>query len=145
MKHFISFPMRRLLLVALISFAFQGGTVLSRPAPQPTLAPGSYASGGIGEQGQSDMRVTRDLYNLRLTFAEVGTGAYVAGVSVMIEPVGRGMPYGPFADCGPLFHVVLSPGVYRVYATYAGVTQAKTFRVGKGATNGTFYWPFQPE
>ena len=145
MDHPISSLKRGLLLVALIPFVFQDGTVLARPAPQPTLAPGSYATGGIGEQGQSDMLVTRDLYNLRLTFAEVGTGAYIAGVSVMIEPVGQGIPYGPFAECGPLFHVVLGPGVYRVYATYAGVTQAKTFRVGKRATHGTFYWPFQPE
>lgn len=145
MNHFIPSQMRRLLLVALMSFAFPGSTLLAGPAPQPTLAPGSYATGGIGEGGQSDMVVTRDLYNLRLTFAEVGTGAYIAAVSVMIEPVGHGASYGPFADCGPLFHIVLAPGDYRVNATYAGVTLTKTVRIGKGATLSTFYWPFQPD
>jgi hypothetical protein len=48
-------------------------------------------------------------------------------------------------NCGPLFYVVLAPGAYRVKATCAGVTLTKTFRVGKSATIGTFYWPFQPD
>jgi hypothetical protein len=79
---------RGLLLAACVSLALQGSFALARTAPWPTLAPGSYVSGGIGEEGQLDMRVTRDLYNLRLTFAQVGTGAYVAGVTVTIEPTG---------------------------------------------------------
>jgi hypothetical protein len=87
------------------------------------------------------MHLTRDLYNLRLTFAEAGRGAYVADVTLMIEPVGPGARYGPFMDCGPLFHVVVKPGTYRVSATHAGLTVVKTLQVGKGATLGTLYWP----
>jgi hypothetical protein len=136
---------RRPILAACACFALQGSPALARTPPWPTLAPGAYVSGGIGEEDQQDMRVTRDLYNLRLTFAEVGTGAYIAGVTVTIEPAGPGATYGPFADCGPLFHMVLSPGVYRVNATYAGITLTRTVRVGKGATLGTFYWPAQLE
>jgi phage shock protein PspC (stress-responsive transcriptional regulator) len=125
--------------------AFQAHPSPARPAPQPTLAPGSHVCGGIGEQGQMDMSVTRSLYNLRLTFAEAGTGAYVTGVAVVIAPVGRGEPYGPFDDCGPLLNVVVSPGAYRVSATYGGVTVTRTLHVGKGATTGTFYWPAQAD
>lgn len=134
---------RGLLLAAIASLAFSGCIAATRPAPQPTLAPGSYLSGGIGEQDRQDIRVTSDLYNLRLTFAENGTGAYVAGVTVVIEPIGQGAHYDPFVDCGPLFNVVVQPGAYRVAATYAGVTLTKIFRVSKGATLGTFYWPGQ--
>lgn len=150
MNRFLS-PGRRpsahgLIAASLMLLALQASASPVGMAPRPTLAPGSHACGGIGEQGRMDMSVTRDLYNLRLTFAEAGTGAYITGVAVVIAPVGRGEPYGPFADCGPLFNVVVSPGAYRINATYGGITLTRTLRVGKGATtSGTFYWPAQPD
>lgn len=49
------------------------------------------------------------------------------------------------ADCGPLFHVVLSPGSYEVTASYGGITRHKTVRVGTGATEATLYWPLSDE
>lgn len=33
------------------------------------------------------MQESRGLYNPRLAFAETGTGAYIAGVELMVEPV----------------------------------------------------------
>ena len=110
-------------------------------AASPVLAPGTHASGGISYEGQQEMLATQDLYNLQLTFAEARTGAYVAGVTVWVETADRSASYGPFTDAGPLFHVMLSPGVYRVSASYAGVMRTKTIRVGKGATRATLYWP----
>jgi hypothetical protein len=125
--------------------ALSGAAGIVQAAPLPVLAPGAYLSGGVGEGGQQDMQATRDLYNLRLTFAEAGTGAYIAGVSVVIEPVGHGPLYGPFTDCGPLFHMVLGPGAWRVSVTHEGRTQTRIFRLGKGgATQATFYWPAPP-
>jgi hypothetical protein len=132
---------RSALLVAAALVALQAS---SQPAPAtllPVLAPGSHSSGGISYEGQQEMQSKQGLYNLRLTFAEAQTGAYLAGVTVTLEPEGRSAPWGPFADCGPLFYVALSPGVYRVVATYAGLTRTKTLRVGKGATQATLYWP----
>ncbi|NDZ18430.1 hypothetical protein C7T35_07610 [Variovorax sp. WS11] len=105
------------------------------------LAPGAHASGGVSYEGQQEMQANQELYNLRLTFAEAQTGAYLAGVTVTIEPADKSAPLGPFTDCGPLFHVALSPGVYRVVASYAGLTRSKTIRVGKAATQATLYWP----
>jgi hypothetical protein len=133
------------LLVAAVLFALQGAPGLALGAPLPVLAPGAHASGGISYEGQQEMQANKDLYNLRLTFAEARTGAYLAGVTVTIEPADNSAPLGPFTDCGPLFHVALSPGVYRVVASYAGLTRTKTLRVGKAATQATLYWPAASE
>ncbi|GAA4354513.1 hypothetical protein GCM10023165_45790 [Variovorax defluvii] len=107
------------------------------------LAPGTHATGGISLEGREEMQQSRELYNLRLAFAEAGTGAYLAGVTVTIEPTGRDAPLGPYRDCGPLFYVSLAPGVYRVTATLGGVSRTTTLRIGKGATQLTLYWPAQ--
>lgn len=130
-----------LILAAFFSMGLSCCIAAGNEKPRPVLAPGSYVSGGIGEQGQQDIHLTSDLYNLHLTFAEIGTGAYIAGVTVVVDPVGRGARYGPFVDCGPLFNIVVQPGAYRVTATNAGVTLSRNFQVGKAATLGTFYWP----
>lgn len=136
---------RTALLVVAALFALQSASGPALATLSPVLAPGSHASGGVSYEGQQEMQVKQDLYNLRLTFAEAQTGAYLAGVTVTLEPEGRSAPWGPFADCGPLFYVALSPGVYRVVASYAGLTRSKTVRVGKGATQATLYWPAASE
>ena len=133
------------LLVAAALFALQSASGPALAAPLPVLAPGAHASGGVSFEGQQEMRANQDLYNLRLTFAEAQTGAYLAGVTVTIEPADKSAPWGPFADCGPLFHVALTPGVYRVVASYAGLTRSKAIRVGKAATQATLYWPAASE
>lgn len=128
---------------ALLTAAHCAGAV-GHDAPVPVLAPGAYLSGGIGEEERQRLRESRDLFNLRLAFAEVGSGAYIPGVEVTIESVGAGPSYGPFVDSGPILYVALKPGTYLVRATYAGVVRATTVRVGKGATAATLYWPVIP-
>ena len=120
-------------------FALQGAS--AAPLVEPVVAPGAHASGGVSYEDQQEMQAKRGLYNLRLTFAEAQTGAYVAGVTVTIEPMGKGAPLGPFADSGPLFYVWVTPGAYRIVATYAGMPRTKTVHVGRGATQATMYWP----
>lgn len=136
---------RAAVVAAAALLVLQGASGPAFAAPSPVLAPGSHASGGVSFEGQQEMQVNQDLYNLRLTFAEAQTGAYLAGVTVTIEPADKSAPMGPFTDCGPLFHVALSPGVYRVVASYAGLTRSKTIRVGKAATQATLYWPAASE
>ncbi|VTU21666.1 hypothetical protein [Variovorax sp. RA8] len=136
---------RSALLFAAALFALQGASGPALGTPLPVLAPGSHASGGVSFEGQQEMQANQDLYNLRLTFAEAQTGAYLAGVTVTIEPANKSAPLGPFTDCGPLFYVALSPGIYRVVASYAGLTRSKTIRVGKAATQATLYWPATSE
>ncbi|RZL92732.1 MAG: hypothetical protein EOP82_09350 [Variovorax sp.] len=132
---------RSAFILATALFALQRAQGSAFAAISPVLAPGAHASGGISYEGQQEMQAKQDLYTLRLAFAEAQTGAYVAGVTVTIEAEGRNAPFGPFADCGPLFYVALRPGVYRVIASYAGLTRTKAIRVGRGATHVTLYWP----
>jgi hypothetical protein len=136
---------RSALLVAAVLFALESGAEPAPAIPLPVLASGAHASGGISYEGQQEMQANQELYNLRLTFAEAQTGAYLAGVTVTIEPADKSAPLGPFTDCGPLFHVALRPGVYRVVASYAGLTRSKAIRVGKAATQATLYWPAASE
>ncbi|MBB3176824.1 hypothetical protein [Variovorax sp. Sphag1AA] len=91
------------------------------------------------------MQLSRTLYNLQLTFAETGTGAYLTGVDVLIEPLGPGAALGPFKDCGPLLYVVLAPGAYRVRATYRGIVRTANVKIARGTTSSTLYWPILPD
>jgi hypothetical protein len=136
---------RAAFLAAAALLALPGASGLAFAVPSPVLAPGSHTTGGVSFEGRQEMQANQDLYNLRLTFAEAQTGAYLAGVTVTIEPADRSAPIGPFRDCGPLFHVALNPGVYRVVASYAGLARSKTIRVGKAATQATLYWPAASE
>lgn len=129
------------ILVAASLAALQFPTVAASPGASPVLAPGTHVSGGISEEERDDMRQKQGLYNLRLAFAESRTGAYLAGITLQIEPLDRRAPLGPYADCGPLFNVALAPGSYRVTAIYQGTARTKTVRVGNGATSATLYWP----
>ncbi|MBO9512510.1 MAG: hypothetical protein J7549_00215 [Variovorax sp.] len=118
---------------------------LALQAPTPLLAPGAHVTGGIGEEDQQRMRLSRTLYNLQLTFAEAGTGAYLTGVEVLIEPLAPGPAVGPIKDCGPLLYVALGPGAYRVHATYRGVVRTANVKIARGTTAWTLYWPIFPD
>ncbi|WP_088954157.1 hypothetical protein [Variovorax sp. HW608] len=118
---------------------------LAPAAASPLLPPGTHVSGGIGEEDQHRMQLSRSLYNLRLTFAEAGTGAYLSGVDVVVEPVERGRTHGPFKDCGPLLYVALNPGAYRVRATYRGLARTINVHIGREAVTATLYWPILPD
>jgi hypothetical protein len=131
---------------AAMCLALQGSLgLVAAPVGAQMLSPGSHASGGVSSEGQEEMRATRTLYNLRLTFAEAMTGAYVAGVVVTIQPAGEKTFFGPYIDCGPLFYVRLNPGSYTVNASYRGVTRTRTLHIGTGATEATLYWPLSEE
>lgn len=118
---------------------------LTPASASPLLRPGTHATGGVGEEDQHRMQLSRSLYNLRLTFAEAGTGAYLSGVDVVVEPLQPGPTYGPFKDCGPLLHVVLNPGAYRVRATYRGLVRTINVHIGGEPAIATLYWPILPD
>jgi hypothetical protein len=100
----------------------------------------AFLDGGIGNESQQEMDALRNLYRLRMTFAETGTGAYLTGVKVVIEHGDNGSQL-LFEDCGPFFFAAVEHGVYRVSATYAGVTQTRVVDLRRGVRDLTFYWP----
>lgn len=117
--------------------------LLVHPTSQTLAAPvrePAYQSGGIGSEGLDEMARLGNQYNLRIQFAEAMTGAYVAGVAITISRADQGSELR-FEDCGPLFYAVVDPGLYKITATYEGVTRTRTVQVGKGIRQFTLYWP----
>ncbi len=128
------------LSVASLLLAASASLAQAQTAPALPSA-GAHLSGGIGEEERLQMRDARDRYNLRLVFAQARSGAYLAGVDVAIDRPGAQVALGPYDAVGPWFFVRLDPGTYRIRATYDGVTQTRTVRVGRAASERVFYWP----
>ena len=89
-------------------------------AAEPTQGEVPYVSGGIGEEELEVIRLVRDDFNVRLTFAD-NTGAYVSAVHVVISNA-HGKPVLEVHDAGPFLLARLPAGHYQVQAVYAGHT-----------------------
>ena len=99
-----------------------------------------FVTGGVGLEEREALKDMRGDFNVRLTFAVKGTGAYVADVDVAIADA-KGMSVLKTMSDGPKLYAELAPGKYTVKATFSGKTQTKRISVGKmGATEATFYW-----
>jgi hypothetical protein len=100
----------------------------------------AYQSGGIGKDEQEAMLATRKDYNLLLTFANQGTGEYRTDISLLILDV-DGKQILSFDAVGPLFHVRLKPGTYRIQASANGKVLAQSAVVrDHGGRELYFYW-----
>jgi hypothetical protein len=104
-----------------------------------------HVSGGIGSDEQQSMHAVRNDYNLRLTFAVQGSGAYLSDVSLLIfDAAGKQVLY--FDSAGPLFFARLAPGHYRVQAAVRGKAMLKSVTLGAaGARELYFYWDAAPD
>ncbi|MBL8470407.1 MAG: carboxypeptidase regulatory-like domain-containing protein [Rhodocyclaceae bacterium] len=101
----------------------------------------TYVTGGVGEREQDRLQQQSNDYNLRLTFAEQGSGAYLANVRVVISKGENEQVLAVLTD-GPFLMAALPPGRYRMEATYHGTTQARSISVAAGsATSLALYWP----
>ena len=105
------------------------------------LDEGAHVNGGVGQEGREAMRAERKAYNLRLAFAQTGSGEYLSGLRVSVTPAGKQAELGPFEDVGPWFYIHLKPGRYRVSATYDGRTTTQWMQVGAGGADHVMYWP----
>lgn len=134
-------------LAGALILAMQAGMGLSAQAAETNqVVDGNYLCGGIGEDGVQAMRDLRQPYNLRLKFAQVRTGEYLAGVSVRVEArsprnASQATQVEPIDDCGPLMYLRLAPGNYRISATYGDLTLNRNVRVGRTAAEHVLYWP----
>jgi hypothetical protein len=104
-----------------------------------------HVSGGVGSDEQESMHAVRNDYNLRLTFAVQGSGAYLSDVSLLIfDAAGKQVLY--FDSAGPLFFARLAPGRYRVQAAVHGKAMLKSVSLGAaGARELYFYWDAEPD
>ena len=108
---------------------------------RPIVLDGMHINGGVGEEERSAMLAQRPQYNLRLTFAQAGTGEFLSGVKVAIQAIGKDQTnMEPLTDCGPLLFVRLKPGMYRITATYEGKSLSGLLRVKASGTDKVFYW-----
>ncbi len=100
----------------------------------------SYVAGGVGIGEREVLQGMRSDFNVRLTFAVKGTGAYVADVDVTISDMNGAEVLKTLVPAPKLF-AQLAPGRYTVKAVYAGRTQTQRVSVGQsGARELIFYW-----
>jgi hypothetical protein len=96
---------------------------------QQTFGSIAVAHGGVGAEAREAMQREQDKYNLRLQFAQQGSGAYLAGVQVKIAD-DKGRTVLETVASGPWFHARLPAGEYEVTATSEGrsLTQRMTIK-----------------
>lgn len=103
-----------------------------------------YAGGGIGMEERAVMEAARGEFNLRMTFASKGSGAYLADVGVEIRQLpaaGGTPPMLQLENTGPLLYANLPPGRYEVRVQSGGRQQVRQVALsGHGARELVFYW-----
>ena len=100
----------------------------------------TYVTGGVGEEQQAQMQALSQAgYNLRLVFAEKGTGAYVANVKVNIAD-SHGKTVLTAVSDGPGFYAKLPDGDYTITTEYKGNTQTRKIRASRNLAL-MIYWP----
>ena len=120
----------------LLAGAADSGMPIVQPVTQGDI---TYVSGGFGmDERQALNDVARD-YNLKLVFAEKGSGAYVADVKLAIANA-KGQKILEAVSEGPWFLVKLTPGRYKVTAEAMGKSLTQQVRVGSRLTTRNFYW-----
>ena len=90
-----------------------------------------YACGGVGVEERNEMKALESQANVEFTFATIKRGAYLADVSITITDAKSKSPVLKTMAEGPLCLLRLAPGTYRVEATHAGATRARTFTASR--------------
>jgi predicted TIM-barrel fold metal-dependent hydrolase len=131
---------RWILVLGLASPLLAGAADAGAPFAQPvTQGDITFVSGGIGmDERQALDDVARD-YNLKLVFAEKGSGAYMADVKLAIVNA-KGRTILESVSDGPWFLVKLMPGRYKITAEAMGQSLTRHVRVGSRLTTRHLYW-----
>lgn len=100
-----------------------------------------YLAGGVGDEEMAVMQARKAEFNLRLLFAEKGSGSYVAGVKLRLDDK-SGKAVLALEATGPVVLVKLPAGSYRASAEANGQALVKAFTVQSGRrTELNFYLP----
>jgi hypothetical protein len=99
-----------------------------------------FVTGGVGMEERAALDAMRADFNVRLTLAVKGTGAYLADVEVAVSDA-QGASVLKTLATGPKVYARLAPGAYSVTAAYSGKSQTKRLPVpARGSTEIAFYW-----
>ncbi|MHB1214889.1 MAG: hypothetical protein ACYCY9_07885 [Thiobacillus sp.] len=117
------------------------GAADSTPVLQPVTQGGvTYVSGGFGLDERQALNDVAGNYNLKLVFAEKGTGAYLSDVKLSIANM-KGQKILEAVSAGPWFFARLTPGRYKIIAGPEGKNRVQEVRVdGSRLTTRYFYW-----
>jgi len=99
-----------------------------------------YVSGGIGVDERLALVAMHAEFNVHMTFAVKRAGNYIADVAVHVEDA-SGREVLDAVSEGPWLYARFAPGRYRLRASYAGISQAREFKVRAARhTELTLYW-----
>jgi hypothetical protein len=99
-----------------------------------------YISGGVGAESRQDIMLSLPDYNLRVTTAAQGSGAFLAGVELDIVD-DNGVAVVSTTMNGPILLARIPPGRYQIRAAFSGRTDTRSVTVGaRGARDVFFYW-----
>lgn len=103
----------------------------------------AYQNGGIGKDEVQDMDQHLKRYNLRMSFSEGKSDAFVTGVRLRIVDAASGKRVFDLGDAGPMTDVALPAGQYRVEARFGKVARTGTATVAKDGAPATLnlHWP----
>jgi hypothetical protein len=127
-----------------LSLVTAAASLIAAPASaqvQQTIGSIAVAHGGIGVEARDAMLREQDKYNLRLQFAQQGSGAYLAGVQVKIDDA-KGRTVLDTVASGPWFYAQLPAGEYQVTATSEGKSLTQRIAIKTGGWRG---WVFRFE
>lgn len=99
----------------------------------------AYLNGGIDNDSQEQMRKQAHDWPLRMTFSAQANNAFAANVRLAVVDK-QGKSVLQLDSAGPLTYVRLSPGEYRVTASYEGKEQTRTVHVGEKSSDVNFHW-----
>lgn len=104
-----------------------------------------YQNGGIGQDEQAAMRKTAKDWPLRLVFSERKDHEFAANVKLLVTDL-RGAPMLLLDHAGPMTHVMLPAGKYRVTASLGGVVESHEVTLdGKQGRDVYFHWAGKPK
>jgi len=130
-----------ILIIGLSGPLLSGADDSSEPVLQPVTEAGiTYVSGGNGLEERQALDEASGEYNLKLVFAEKGSGSYLADIKLSITNM-KGQKILEAVSDGPWFFVKLEPGRYKISAETTGQTQVRQAKVASGRLAQLyFYW-----
>jgi hypothetical protein len=112
----------------LLAGAADSDTTLVQPRSEGGV---TYISGGVGEDEREALAATANEYDLKIVFADTGSGAYLADVRVSIVNM-KGKKILEAVSDGPWFFVNLPTGRYKITAMAGGRSSVQQTTVSGG-------------